>query len=525
MSNPLYYVVGLLLAVLYPLGIEPLRFAGEPAGPWAAAGLLGAFSLLAGGVHRRTAPHRLGLARLGLRWLALTLYATLLYLFHFPLWVWGLGFEESVFVGPLLTLSPLLGLFSILALLGARYDPRRQGSFGGAVAFAFRGFAGFSLLPILLMLGMDVAMRWIGPLRRAVFLYPAAEWAFAIGCMLLLIAFLPLLLRVAFGARPLPPGPLRDRMERLCRETGFRCAGILVLRTGGARLANAFIVGIAAPLRYVFFTDAILAGMPPESLECVLAHEIAHSTRRHILSFLAAMLGFTFLNAAALDLFEAAKVPVVLIALLFLGWTAFFWAAVFGWVSRRFESEADLTAARMAPPESEPPYGAARKMAEALGRVAELNRVPPWAWSWRHFSIEKRINLLLDAQADPRSGERFERGCSRWRRAAAAVLLAGIAAAGLLAVRQQAGVATRRAVYEAFERLERGYGLMKGERYGEALAEFRAGVAGGAEPADAWLWIARCERGLGREDEARRAEETARGKGLTDPRDRLRLAP
>ncbi len=66
---------------------------------------------------------------------------------------------------------------------------------------------------------------------------------------------------------------------------------------------------------------------------------------------------------------------------------------------------------------------------------------------------------------------------------------------------------------------------MKAGSYGEALAEFRAGIAGGADRADAWLWIARCERGLGREDEARRAEETARGKGLTDPRDRLRLEP
>ncbi len=142
-----------------------------------------------------------------------------------------------------------------------------------------------------------------------------------------------------------------------------------------------------------------------------------------------------------------------------------------------------------------------------------------------HAMLREGIAGLLDAQADPRSGERFERGCTRWRRGAAAVLLAGLAAAGILAVRQHAGVAARRAGYEAFERLERGYGFMKGGRYGEALAEFRAGVSGGAEPADVWLWIARCERVLGREDEARRAEETARGKGLTDPRDRLRLSP
>lgn len=525
MSNPLYYVVGLLLASSYPLGIEPLRFAGGRAGPGAAAALLAAFALTAWAVHGRAPAHRLGLAKLALRWLALLLYAALVYVFHFPLWVWSLGFEESLFVGPLLTLAPLFGLFSILAVAGVRFDPRRQGSFAGALVFAFRGFAGFSLLPILLMLGMDVARNGIGPLRKAAFLYPAVEWTFAAGCMLLLVALLPILLRVAFGARPLPPGPIRERMERLCREVGFRCAGILVLRTGGSRLANAFIVGIGGPLRYVFFTDAILSGMPPESLECVLAHEIAHSQRHHIQSFLAAMMGFTFLNAAALELLEAAKVPTAVTVVTLLGGAAAFWVGVFGWVSRRFESEADLAAARTAPPEAGPPYGAARSMAEALGRVAELNRVPPWAWSWRHFSIETRMTLLLDAQAHPAAGEAFERHCGRWRRAAAALLLAGLGAAGFVAVRQHAGVPERRASYQAFERLERGYEFMKAGSYAQALSEFRAGVAVVADRADAWLWIARCERGLGREVEARRAEETARGKGLIDPRDRLRLAP
>src|SRR5207245_2516160 len=105
---------------------------------------------------------------------------------------------------------------------------------------------------------------------------------------------------------------------------------------------------------------------------------------------------------------EGARVPAAAIELLFLAWGIFFWAGLFGWVSRRFESEADLAAARLAPAADPPPYGAARKMAEALARVAELNRVPPWAWSWRHFSIERRIDILLDAQEDARTGEAFE---------------------------------------------------------------------------------------------------------------------
>jgi Zn-dependent protease with chaperone function len=529
MSNPLYYIVGLLLAYGYPVGVEPLRFARESTGLAAAAAILVSFSLVAWGVHRRLAEERarfLGLARLALRGLALTLYAVLIYVFHFPLWVWSLGWEDSALVGPIITLLPLLGLFGVLALLGARYDPRladERGSFGRAVLFAFRGFLGFSLVPILLMLLIDVAVERSDALRRVAYLYPAVGWAVALSGMVVLMTVLPLLLRFALGARTLPAGAFRDRLEQRCRSSGFRCRDLLVVPTGGLRMANAFIVGIAAPLRYVFFTDAILTGMPPESLESVLAHEIAHSRRHHIPTFLAAMLGFAFLNTAALELLEGARVPAVLIGLGLLAWTLLFWIGLFGWVSRRFESEADLAAARSAPLQGANPYGAAAAMAEALQRVADLNRIPPWAWSWRHFSIERRIDILLEARSNPGFGESFERRCVRWRGAAVALLIGGLLAAGLVAVRQQGQVEERRSVYEAYVRLERGADLKSRGRLEEALEELRAGIAAGADEGRAWVAVADCERALGREGEARRAEEIARKKGLADPRLRRRL--
>src|ERR1051326_2546589 len=150
MSNPLYYVVALVLAVSYPLGIEPLRFAREDVALRSAILALAAFGLVSWAVHRALTPHRayrLGLPRLILRFLAIALYAALVYVFHFPLWVWSVGLEDSAFFGPLVTLAPFFGFFSILAVFGAWYDPRREGSLASALVFSFRGFAGFSLLP------------------------------------------------------------------------------------------------------------------------------------------------------------------------------------------------------------------------------------------------------------------------------------------------------------------------------------------------------------------------------------------
>ncbi len=519
MSNPLYLIVGLLVALSYPLGVEPLRFADGAVGLRVAAAAVAVYAVLAWGVHRALVPgrsHALGIARLALRWLALVVYTVLVYLFHFPLWVWSIGLEESTLARPLVTLAPLLALFSVLALVGARFDPRRE-SFGGAVAFAFRGFVGFSLVPVLVMLGMDAAVERAAWLRRASFLLPAVGWGIAGAGMLAMVALLTFLLRIAFGAHDLEAGPLRDRMERLCRSTGFRCRDLLVMGTGGARLANAFIVKIAGPARYVFFTDAILAGMPADLLESVLAHEIAHSRRGHLRAFLAAMLGFSLLNAAALGAMEEAKVHPLVMALLVAAVAASFWIGIFGWVSRRFESEADLAAAKTSP-------GGARGMAAALGCVAELNRIPSWAWSWRHFSIAERVDLLLATDANPAGGEAFERRCARWRAAAVAFLVAGVAVAGWVAVEQLPRVQGRSRLYEAYARADRGGELLQEKRYGEAVIELREALRSGVDAAQAWLWIAECERALGHGEAARDAEDEALRKGVTDPRDRKRLA-
>jgi Zn-dependent protease with chaperone function len=519
MSNPLYLILGLLVAVSYPLGVEPLRFADPAVGLRASVAGVAGYALLAWGLHRALVPGRVELlpvARLGLRWMALLLYAALVYVFHFPLWVWECGLEESAFFRPIVTLLPLLVLLSVLALLGARFDSRR-GSYGGAVLFAFRGFAGFCLVPVLLMIGVDAILERVDWLRRAAFVVPALGWGLAIGGMLCLVAVLPFLIRLAFGARPLAPGPLRERFERLCRETGFRCRELLVLRTGGARLANAFIVGMAAPVRYVFFTDAIVRGMTPESLECVLAHEIAHSRRGHLKAFLAAMLGFSFLNASLLELLEGSLHPLA-ISLLIAGIAVVFWAGIFGWVSRRFETEADLAAAKTAP-------GGAGAMAEALRSVAELNRISPWAWSWRHFSIAKRIDLLIMAEADPARGEAFERRCAGWRSGAVAFLLVGLAVSGLLGARQVSRSGARSELFASYERADRGGELLQKERFLEARTELLRAIQGGAEDvAQAWLWLARCERALGDPEAARKDEAEARRRGITDPRERLRLA-
>src|SRR6185503_5938913 len=224
--NPFYYFAGLLLVLLYPVGWEPLAFVERGLAPWAVLGSLVFYALLCWAVLARP-PRRPPLARFLLRLAALALYAELVYVFHLPLWIWQLGVEADPMASTLLSLAPLIALYGILAIVHARTEPH-----SGGLRFAFRGFVGMALLPILLMLGLEEAFERIDVLRRTAFIYPAAGWFLALGSLSLLMVFLPVLLRFILGARRLEDGPLRLRLERMCRTAGFRAGELWVVPTG-----------------------------------------------------------------------------------------------------------------------------------------------------------------------------------------------------------------------------------------------------------------------------------------------------
>lgn len=518
MSNPLYYLVGLLIASAYPLGIEPLSFAKRAVAPWAVLGAILIYAGLCGAVLGRPL-RRPGLARELLRVLALVLYAELVFVFHLPFWVQEAGVEDPMATA-LLTLAPLLAFYGVLAWIYARVEPH-----SGGLRFAFRGFLGLSLCPIVLMLLVDETFQRVEALRRLQFVYPAASVLAALVGIAILMVFLPPLLRLILGARPMPPGPLRQRLEQMCARTGFRATELLVVPTGTSRMANAFVVGLGARWRYVFFTEAILEGMSPDDLDCVLVHEITHSQKRHILFYLVSALSFSMVSVLAQDALDLLGLPMPAIAGLMLTWSLLYWGVAFGFVSRRFETEADLVAARRVPGVEGglAPYAAARRMASALESVARLNHVPVWAPTWRHFTIERRIAILLGAERDPAVGLAFERVCDRLRSAASGLFLASLLCGGILFGLQHGKAPENRALYAAWEAVDRGRENLLARRYEEARAELWRGIDGGADSAAVQIWLADCERALGREPEARRAEAQARKLGVTDPRLRIRL--
>ncbi len=290
----------------------------------------------------------------------------------------------------------------------------------------------FVLAPMLLILmARDVIdryqqqiVRWTGQ--------PYGPDLLVGGAAVVVAIIAPALLRRIWVTHPLPAGPLRMRLELVARRLRLRCREILVWRAGGM-LVNAAVMGVVPPLRYVLITDGMLEQMDDEKIEAVFGHEAGHVKRHHILFFMlfALITGslVTIVTIRARPLAEAwHNVAMGGLGVLLL----VKWGVLFGWISRRFERQADMFGAYtlavggVACAQPCPVHGAllnapgdpprdvlcttaAQVFGNTLNEVAVLNGIPPEAPSWRHSSISSRSRFLQAAALDPRTAQRFER--------------------------------------------------------------------------------------------------------------------
>lgn len=82
---------------------------------------------------------------------------------------------------------------------------------------------------------------------------------------------------------PLPEGGLRDAIQQFSDKVGFRLDNIFVIN-GSKRStkANAYFTGFGAKKRIVLF-DTLIEEMEIEEIVAVLAHEIGHYKKKHVL--------------------------------------------------------------------------------------------------------------------------------------------------------------------------------------------------------------------------------------------------
>jgi STE24 endopeptidase len=126
-------------------------------------------------------------------------------------------------------------------------------------------------------------------------------WAIIMGFSILMSWAFPTFIAPLFNKfTPLPDETLRKRIESLLDRCGFKSQGIFVM--DGSRRSghgNAYFTGVGNSKRIVFF-DTLVNSLEHDELEAVLAHELGHFKRKHVLKMLATSAAITLAGFAVL---------------------------------------------------------------------------------------------------------------------------------------------------------------------------------------------------------------------------------
>ena len=304
-------------------------------------------------------------------------------------------------------------------------------SLGEYMIFHLRHGLLIVLAPLLLIFGLHDTIEWSMTrwLPEQENLSTIIEVTTAAGAVAIFVLS-PLLLRHVWVTRSLPEGPLRGRLLQFCRHLRLRHRDILLWDTYGA-VANAAVMGLLPPVRYVLLSDALIENMPDEQIEAVFAHEAGHVRHHHILFLVLFVLGAGATGLSLVQLAAHAARDILANDELFAEYSQWIvsgasvaafvaWASLFGYVSRRFECQADVHAACNCGSAAEPESASDNEddklevpgagiMAAALDRIALLNGVSPQARSWRHSSIAGRSAFLKRLAQTPGLLQRFQR--------------------------------------------------------------------------------------------------------------------
>ncbi len=443
-----HIVVAVAIVVAADLGVE----SGWTA-PWAILGLLPVPHLLNRLARARSMAGRFRQADLAAR--VLQMSPPLL----FFLAVAGFGWQESVrgwldvesgssdWPEPalLLTIVPFLA-FELAAIdARVRLGASSPSAIRSARRFQTRLFLS-GIVPLALYLCVAGLLSFDGVTQAFVEEVALLHAAFAAASIALFALFLPAILRNTWETEPLERGLARSVLESVATRAEFRCKGLYVWRTGHT-MANAAIVGFLARHRVVLFSDALLAQLPPRELAAVFGHEIGHAQRHHVVVFGAWTL--VFFLAGDLMLSNLPIEGEIAWGLVVVG-LAVSWYAAFGYLSRRFELDADLASHEVT--------GDGEALVRALENVGGGVHARARS-SWRHFSVAQRVLFVRALSRDARVGLRLRRSLGRWARIGytlfAAALLGEIVSLAAQLPRDTIEVELRLGRYDrALERVE-----------------------------------------------------------------------
>jgi len=422
-SNLLYFLVAIFVLSTNTPPHQPLI---PP--PWALA-----FFVMITWSFARLARRMFARAAIGpTRYFAVEKKLSILAVLVFMVFVYGL--DLKYYLNPLSlgdrlpALADIAGLgcfFLLLTILWVKAKPRYEELFHcaytsyGFVRSNIKANLPFVLPWLILSLLFDFLAILPFPALAELLRSPWGDLAlFGMFLFFLVLAFPPLV-RWLWGCTPLPPGPLRDRLVGFCRRQGFH-SDILSWPLFEGQMLTAGIMGIVPKLRYLMISPALLEALSEDEIDSVLAHEIGHVKRLHLVLYIVLFLSFSLLAGAlaallphfilANDLFYRllpllpvtaenllgvlATVPLLLFMILYFRF-------LFGFFIRNFERQADAYVFKA--------LGTSRPLIASFEKISLLSGNNREEKNWHHFGIGERIDFLRQCEQDRSRIRRHDR--------------------------------------------------------------------------------------------------------------------
>ncbi len=210
-----------------------------------------------------------------------------------------------------------------------------------------------------LALGGPVILAVLWLMQSADALWWLYTWLLWTGFTLFMVWAYPAVIAPLFNKfRALDQESMVKRIQALLARTGFTSRGVFVM-DGSRRSAhgNAYFTGLGKNKRIVFF-DTLLHTLSEAEVEAVLAHELGHFKRRHVIKRMLLMFGMSLAGLAllgwlmqqpwfytGLGVAQPSTHSALILFLLVVPVFTFFLHPLFAWGSRRHEFEADAFAA------------------------------------------------------------------------------------------------------------------------------------------------------------------------------------
>jgi len=231
-------------------------------------------------------------------------------------------------------------------------------------------------------------------------------WVFFTLFEIILLWLYPVLIAPLFNKfEPIKDEALREKINALMDKAGLKTKGIYQVDEGKrSKHTNAYFTGIGKTKRIVLY-DTLLSSHTPDEIIAVLAHEIGHWKKKHILKQLSFMiitslvlLYFIYLIVNWSFLYSAFGLKVtpvyagLFLVSLYLSSAGYFLSPIGAAVMRRYEREADKTAWELTGI-SEPMISALKRLAK--DNLTNLHPHPLYVWFYySHPPLIERIEYL-----------------------------------------------------------------------------------------------------------------------------------